>query len=113
MADLTPAVAKKFFASLYAKPTVGTAGDYEAMATRVVAKLGKSVTAGDHALQSLMFNYILADSTRTEKGMKLSAVLANIKQRSVAEFTKAFPKANLNELVSAAKEAGYDVEILG
>lgn len=110
--SLTPETAKKFFASLYANPPVGAEGNFEAMTTKLVAKLGDTVVSGDQALQSLMMNYVLSSAANVEKGKKLTALLGGIKQKSVTEFSSTFPTANLDELIKSAKEAGYEVEVL-
>jgi hypothetical protein len=82
------------------------------MVTRLVTKLGPTVSTGDQALQSLMFNYILSDPNNVNNAKDMSAVLGNIKQAAVEEFAKKFPNADLNTLVNAAKANGYDVQLL-
>lgn len=115
MADLTRQTARKFFASLYeTQPkSVGRQGNFESIVTRLVATTKDNVSAGDEALQSLMFNYILSSPTNVKRGRKLTAVLGNIKQKAVMEFSKTFPSANIDELIRSAEKAGYDIEVLG
>ncbi len=106
-------VAKSFFKSLYAEsPTVTNRPEFDLMTTRLVAQLGGTVSTGDQALQGLMFNYIISNPEHAQAGQKLGAVLGNIKQQAVMEFAKTFPNANLDELIVAAKKAGYDIEVL-
>lgn len=113
MANLDPKTAQAFFTNLYEDhPVVGNTPHFDKMVTKLVTKLGPNVSTGDQALQAMMFNYILSDPAHTAKGKELASVLGNIKQASVEGFVKAFPNANLQSLISAAKAAGYDVEVL-
>ena len=102
---------RKFFTQLYAAPSVGVKGEFDPMVTRLVAKLGDQIVVGDQALQGLMLNHVLSTPENAAKGKKLAAALAGIKQRSVDEFTKAFPNTNLETLIQEAKKAGYEVEV--
>lgn len=105
--------AKLFFANLYEEhPAIPDTPNFDKMVTKLVSQLGPTVSTGDQALQTLMFNYILSDPANLSKGQELAAVLGNIKQMAVTEFVKAFPNANLDELMAAAKTAGYDVEVI-
>lgn len=104
--------ARKFFASLYADKKVDPAGQFDATVTSLVAQLGDKVVTGDQALQGLMFNFILSDPKNVEKGKKITAALAGIKQRSVDSFLQTFPKSDINSLIQAAEKAGYTVDIL-
>jgi hypothetical protein len=105
--------AKQFFANLYEdNPAIPNTPNFDKMVTKLVSTLGPNVSTGDQALQAMMFNYILSDPANAKKGQELASVLGNIKQLAVSEFVKAFPNANLNELISAAKKAGYDVEVM-
>jgi hypothetical protein len=111
--QISPEVAKSFFKGLYEElPKIPNTPQFDLMTTRIVTQLGGTVSTGDQALQGLMFNYILASPDRAAAGQRLGAVLGNIKQAAVMEFAKTFPNANLDELVAAAKKAGYDVEVL-
>jgi hypothetical protein len=110
---ISPEVARSFFRGLYEEsPTVPNKPEFDVMTTKLVAKMGNTVSTGDQALQSLMFNYILASPDRAAAGQELGTVLGNIKQAAVIEFAKKFPNANLDELTAAAKKAGYDVQVL-
>jgi hypothetical protein len=104
--------AKKFFASLYADKKVDTDSQFDHTVTSIVAQLGDKIVTGDQALQGLMFNFILSDPKNVEKGKKITAALAGIKQRSVDAFLQTFPKSDINSLIDAAKTAGYSVDIL-
>lgn len=105
--------AKQFFANLYEDhPAVPNTPNFDKMVTKLVSKLGPNVSTGDQALQAMMFNYILSDPAKAQKGQQLASVLGNIKQLAVSEFVKAFPNANLDDLMTAAKNAGYDVEVM-
>ena len=113
MSNLDPKVAKQFFSNLYEEhPDIPDLPNFDRMVTKLVAKLGPNVGAGDQALQSMMFNYILSDPNNTLIGKDLASVLGNIKQAAVGEFIKAFPNANIDDLIAAATNAGYDVQIL-
>jgi hypothetical protein len=113
MATLDPNVAKSFFSDLYEDhPVIPETAHFDKMVTKLVTQLGPNVSTGDQALQSMMFNYILSDPANIDKGKELASVLGNIKQQAVGEFIKAFPNANLDALIAAAKTAGYDVQVL-
>lgn len=111
MTQLSPDLAKRFFTSLY-KEAPAHLQNFDAVSTKLVSSLGGTVNTGDQALQSLMFNYILSSPENIASGKKLIAAVANIKQASVTAFTEAFPDANLDTLISQAKAAGYQVEVL-
>ena len=102
-----------FFQSLYEEPIAGTTGNFDAVASKVVAKLGSTLVSGDQALQALMINHVTASPENAQKGRKISAALAGIKQRSIEAFTAAYPGITLDSLVAEAQKAGYEVEILG
>lgn len=109
---LTPTTAEHFFGSLYAQPPVGQGDNFNAIANRVVTRLGSVFAQGDQALQTLLSNYVLQNPTNRVRDAKLSAALAGIKQRAVQEFTNVYPNVNLETLILEAQKAGYDVEIL-
>jgi hypothetical protein len=108
---LTDETARKFFGTLYEDGEDASA-DWSSAVTPLVAKMGDNVVAGDQALQSLMVNFVLnnADSIDQVKGM--SAALAGIKQLMVTEIVKEFPHSSIEELIAAARESGYDVQVL-
>lgn len=111
--ELNKDVAKDFFASLYEETLEdGINGNFDVLASKLIAKSGETVVSGDQALQSLMLNYVLSSPENAEKGQEIAAALGHIKQRAVKEFASKFPNTNLDELIEAAKNAGYDVNIL-
>jgi hypothetical protein len=104
---------REFFKSLYAKPVeIMPQVEYDATVSRLVSRIGGNTVVGDQALQSLMVNFVLSNASSLEQVKGLSVALAGIKQRAVSEIAQAFPNANLDELVNAAKTAGYEVSIL-
>ena len=105
-------LAKQFFSSLYEDTPTELKGNFDAMATKLVAKSGETLVSGDQALQSLMINYILSSQENVEKGKDIVAALGHIKQRSVNDFTSKFPNTNLEDLIAAAEKSGFDVSIL-
>lgn len=106
-------LAKNFFASLYEETIEdGINGNFDVLASKLIAKSGQTVVSGDQALQTLMLNYTLSSPENAKKGHEIAAALGHIKQRSVEEFSSKFPNANLDELIQSAKEAGYDVSVL-
>lgn len=58
-----------------------------------------------------MFNHVLANRPQGD-ATHLAAALAGIKQRSVDEFLKAYPNTTLDEVITSAKKAGYEVQVL-
>jgi hypothetical protein len=104
--------ARRFFTAIYDKPVVVSDEHFELLSSRLATRMGGASAAGDAALQALMLNYILADGERSAQARDLSAILAGIKQRAVTEFTARFPEADLDTIVKAAKEAGYDVAVM-
>ncbi len=109
---IDPEIAKKFFASLYKDDVAAKPGAFERMASRISTTHGEAVATGDKALQNLMFTYILSSPENVEKGRDLAAVLGNIQRAAVEKFAKTFPNADLKTLMAAAKDAGYDVDVI-
>lgn len=118
---LSPSLARDFFGSLYATPPGKTGDNFDAItallrhfviANRIVTRLGSAVVRGDEAIQALLSNYVLTHPSNVKKDRQLTAALAGIKQRAVQEFADVFPTANLDTLINAAQEAGYEVEVL-
>lgn len=107
-------VASKFFGALYEEQPVSLPPDeFDVLASRLVSRIGGNTLVGDQALQSLLVNFVTSNATDLEQVKNLGASLAGIKQRALEDVAGAFPNANLDELVSAAREAGFDVEVLG
>lgn len=113
--DLTPENAARFFAALY-EEDIGKyefdPNEFDPLVTRIVTRSPEGVSAGEDALQNLIFNYVLSSPDKAKLGRKLTAVMGNIKQRLVQAFSETFPSANLEELIDAANKSGYDVDIL-
>jgi hypothetical protein len=109
--EISKELAKKFFRSLYKDADTVPDDHFELTTSRIIAKQGGKTLSGDAALQGLMLNYLL-DPKNAPAAKPLSAVIAGIKQRAVSEFTKNFPNTTLDDLVKAANEAGYEVQVL-
>jgi hypothetical protein len=118
---LTTDAAKKFFGSLYDRSHTPDLGNFEAAAIRLVASVEsveaiptKDVAAGDKALGLLMLNHIINSRNidTKQKAALSAAALLNIKSELVGRFTELFPDMTVNELTKAAKDAGYNVEVL-
>ncbi len=108
---LTTQQRNNFFASLYEDTAVGSHGNFDKAATRLVAKGGSHITVGDHALQSLLFNFVLTKGAGAANP-GLTAALAGIKQMAVEAFTKAFPGSSVDTLIADARASGFDVQVL-
>jgi hypothetical protein len=120
---LTTQKAKEFFGSLYAKDNsfAPDLGRFESAAIRLVASVGdndavptKTTAAGDKALGVLMLNHVMSspDLKPAQRAALTAAALLNIKAEMVGRFVELFPGMTLQELVKAAGDAGYNVEIL-
>ena len=118
---LTTDAAKKFFGSLYDRSNTPDLGNFEAAAIRLVASVEsddaiptKDVASGDKALGLLMLNHIMNSRNidTKQKAALSAAALLNIKSELVGRFTELFPDMTVNELTKAAKDAGYNVEVL-
>jgi hypothetical protein len=63
-----------------------------------------------------MLNHVMATPESkldpAKRGALTAAVLMNIKAPAVASFMEAFPQENLDDLVTAAQKAGYQVDVL-
>jgi len=108
---LTDEMARQFFGTLYEDGESASA-DWTSAVTPLVAKMGGNVVAGDQALQSLMVNFVLNNADGLDQVKGMSAALAGIKQLMVTEIIKEFPHASIEELIAAARESGYDVQVL-
>jgi hypothetical protein len=109
---LSADVATKFFGSLYEERQELPTEEYDALVSRLVARIGSNVVAGDQALQSLMVNFVMSNAKDITQVHRLGAALGGIKQRAVEEVISAFPNANLDQLLTSARESGYDVQVL-
>lgn len=106
--------ASRFFGALYEKPQTVTRGEYDEAVCRLVVKTVGNVVVGDQALQSLLTNFVAQNADAAEVNQRdLWTMVAGIKQRAVEAVTKAFPRANVDELVDSARRAGFDVQVLG
>jgi hypothetical protein len=86
-------------------------GDFYETATKFIVRDKAQTTVGVTALQSLMVNYVLGSAD--PKGVQPDAVmLAHISRPGVGAFVKAFPSATADELISAAKAEGFQVEVI-
>ena len=118
---LTVSKAKNFFGSLYHRSHAPDLGHFEAAALRLVASVGdeaavqtKDVAAGDKALALLMLNHVMT-TPRVDSGKRAAltaAALLNIKSEVVGRFVELYPDMNVDQLIKAANEAGYHVEVL-
>ncbi|MGH3438992.1 MAG: hypothetical protein ACRDRN_21310 [Sciscionella sp.] len=108
---LTEATARQFFGSLY-EDGDHVAASWTSAVTPLVAKLGNNVVSGDQALQSLMVNFVLKNAENIDQVKRMSAALAGIKQIIIGEVIQEFPHTSIEELIAAAREAGYDVQVL-
>lgn len=104
---------RKFFGSLYSEPQQLPSAGWDPIVTRLVARTADNTVVGDQALQSLLVHYVVENATSLEQIKNLGSGLAGIKQRAVQDVVNAFPKANLDQLINAARDAGYDVQVLG
>jgi hypothetical protein len=116
--------ARQFFGSLYEQRENTRAPDlgaFEGAAIRLVVRTntpetiqGKDVVPGDKALGILMLNHLMSapEVEPSAKAALTAATLMNIKSEVVGRFTELFPNTNLEGLVSAARDAGYQVDIL-
>ena len=103
---------KEFFKSLYAEEEVMPTAEYDRVVSRIAVKATGNTMFGDQALQSLLVNFVTENATSLEQVKDLRAALAGIKQRAISSIANAFPHSNVDELISAAKSAGYDVRVL-
>lgn len=103
---------KEFFANLYEEEQIMPAAEYERVVSRLAVKASGNTMFGDQALQSLLVNFVTENAKSLDEVKDLRAALAGIKQRAVSSIANAFPNANVDELISAARAAGYDVKIL-
>jgi hypothetical protein len=111
--------AARFFGSLYDRSHAPDLGDFEAAALRLVARVEngvptKDTAAGDKALGVLMLNHVMTtpDVDSSTRAALSAAALMNIKSELVARFVDTFPDMNLDQLLDAARDAGYQVEVL-
>lgn len=111
---LTTEQAKEFFGSLYEHEDTPDLNEFDSAAIRLVARIETSSVPGDRALGLLMLNHVMgAPKTDAKtKSTLTAAVLMNIKQIAVDGFLQAFPDMTLDRLVEAAKDAGYEVDVL-
>lgn len=114
MTDLSIDDAKNFFGSLYSEKGAPGLDDFDTAAIRLVGRFKQYVMPGDDALRLLMMNHIVGSPKINENDQVelTAAVLGNIKRRAVAMFAEKFPNKNLDELIQAAQQAGYEVDIL-
>jgi hypothetical protein len=104
---------KEFFASLYEEEgEVMPYVEYDRVVSKLAVRASTNTMFGDQALQSLLVNFVTDKATTIEEVKNLRAALAGIKQMAVSSVAKAFPKANIEELICAATAAGYDVKVL-
>jgi hypothetical protein len=114
--------AKNFFGSLYEDPgKIPDLGSFETAAIRLVVRTsarenvqGKDVVPGDKALGILMLNHIMSspDVEPSTRSALTAATLMNIKSEVVGRFTELFPNTSLEDLITSAREAGYQVDVL-
>lgn len=104
---------KEFFASLYNTQPAQFSGDFDAVVTRLVAKQGDKIVAGDQALQALLLAHAVSTPENAAKAKPITAALSGIKMLSIDSFVKAYPGVSLDRLISEAKAAGHQVEVLG
>lgn len=114
MECLDTEMARKFFGSLYDIKAAPDLNAFDNAAIRLVARYKDRVMPGDDALATLMMNAVMAEPKlgADDKVELTAAVMGNIKQQAVASFLEKFPKASLVGLVKAAKQAGYEVQVL-
>lgn len=103
---------REFFASLYEEEQIMPAAEYDRVVSRLAVKASGNTMFGDQALQSLLVNFVTENAKSLDEVKGLRAALAGIKQRAVSSIANAFPNANVDELISAAQSAGYDVRVL-
>jgi hypothetical protein len=105
-----------FFGSLYDNSATPDLSEFESAAIRLVARTQGISAPADKALGLLMLNHVMTTPPETidaaTKGALTAAVLMNIKAPAVDGFLRAFPQENLQSLIGAATEAGYQVEVL-
>lgn len=104
---------KGFFGDFYQKPDVLPQGEYDEAVTRLVVKTVGNIVVGDQALQSLLTHYVMSNAASTDELKNMAAAVAGIKQMAVDFVARKFPNADLDTLVSSARDAGYDVQVLG
>lgn len=109
---LSVADARRFFGSLFDDPTVADPNNFDAVATRFIARQGNDVVVGDQALQALMIAFGTSDPALSAHTQPISAALAGIKQRAVDAFLETFPNENLDSVIAVAQAAGYDIQVL-
>jgi hypothetical protein len=115
---LTKDQAQRFFGSLYDDSASDSAtpdlNGFESAAIRLVARFGTSTAPGDRALGLLMLNHVMSTPTvdPDKKNALTAAVLMNIKAPAVDGFLQEFPQTTLDNLVKAAQNAGYQVDVL-
>lgn len=107
--------AREFLSALYADPETAkvTDADWSGAVDSKLIGLREQAESGDEALQSLMLNFVLHNAQDGAQAKRLSTVIAGIKMALVSEIMHEFPTASMEELVSAAAAAGYDVDVLG
>lgn len=112
--ELSEDVARRFFGSLYEEPQALPSEEYDALVSRLVVRsaTAANIVAGDQALQSLLINFVARNSKDIDQVRALAEGMGGIKARAVEEVVRAFPNANLDELVASAREAGFDVQVL-
>jgi hypothetical protein len=106
--------AKRFFGSLYDHSKSPDLSDFDAAAIRLVARIDGYAVPGNKALGLLMLNAVMSNPSADAKvkGGMAAAALMNIQAPALERFLEAFPSATLQELITKAKEAGYEVEVL-
>ncbi|WP_094011994.1 hypothetical protein [Pseudomonas soli] len=114
MTTLTIEAAKKFFGDLYDTAAAPDLNAFDNAAIRLITRYQDRVMPGDKALGTLMMNAVMSEPklTADDRVELTAAVMGNIKQMAVGTFLQKFPKANLKGLIKAAKDAGYEVQVL-
>lgn len=116
MNQLTKDEAKQFFGALYCGRGGRQAIDrneFRELAAKFIARCSDETVVGTAALQGLMLNYALGSAENAEKAKDKAILLAHISRRGVAAFIESFPEATIDDIMKAAEEAGFDVEVVG
>ena len=104
---------KDFFGGLYEQPEVLPKGEYDEKVTGLIVRTMGNTMVGDQALQSLLTHYVMKNAESLDDFKSMSVVVAGIKQVAIKSIAKRFPSANLEELIGSARDAGFDVKVLG
>ena len=112
--ELSKDDAIKFFGGLYAGSGGGDSierGEFYKIATKFVVDDGEQTTVGTAALQSLVLNYLLG-SQNPKQAQANAVMIAHISRPGIGTLVKEFPNATIDDLIRAAKEEGFSVEVL-